>query len=110
MQFFFIELFFHFFADDGNKRFDGKFRFFGNDATGKPGEIPERFRREKLSVIDGNEKDVVISAGRNFVTKEDGHGQERGQKDGNAAPVGMGDSQQVFRFARHPTALESVFG
>ena len=65
---------------------------------------------KKLSVIDGNEKDVVISAGRNFVTKEDGHGQERGQKDGNAAPVGMGDSQQVFRFARHPTALESVFG
>ena len=110
VQFFFVELFFHFFSDDGNQRFNGKLRFFGNGTTSETGEITERFGREKLSVIDGNKEDVIMATGSYFVAEEDGHRQERGQKDGNATPVGAGDSQQVFRFARHSTALESVFG
>ena len=89
-QFFFVELFFHFFADDGNQRFHGKVRFFGNDAPSEAGKIPERFRREKLSVIDGNKEDVIVATGSYFVTEENGHGQERGQKDGDAASVGAG--------------------
>ena len=90
VQFFFIELFFHFFADNGDQFFDGKLRFFGNNATGEAGEIPERFRRKKLSVIDGNKEDVIMATGRDFVTEENGHGKERGQEDGDATPVSAG--------------------